>query len=276
MELESAGRIDGSGPEVFCSVVDAGEGARANALGIIAGCGAEAEHYFQLQTELAKLGVSSVSVAPVYEIAWHQNRLQAEAAEQAFGYAANELEVIITGAYGHSWGGSKLASLLHHGLPGVEVAIFHNTAGFESAFANVFAHPFRTALHYASEIEHAQRHSAMKPFPIVPHLGRIGRMGVVAQHSVVASQHHKLEKHLTELPSEDVTLIGLWPERDPLFRLKSHKIFDINRVMKGSVHTEPQSNPAGVAEVLVDLIAEGRAFRNPVDTTNGQFAVAGQ
>lgn len=274
--LERAGQLD-DGTEVFCSVV-LSDAPFAETYAIIPGCGADASHYYNLQKAMAKFGLNSVCADPVYRFSKHQNRLQAQAAELAINYAKAEHGIVAEYGYGHSWGGSKLASLLHHGLPGIKVAVFHNTAGIENPIANLVSHPFASAVHYGHEITHATKHVTSKEregkLPTI--LPKLGRLAVTAQHLLVASHHRKLTEHLSTVPEPDVIFVGLWADHDPLFYLRSHEAFHINRRMPGSVHTEPQSNARGVAQELVTIIDLAKNYRNSVvEATPGQFAVAG-
>jgi|GEM_PF-7118959 len=254
--LESAGALN-NGTEVFCNVVLSGD-RDAGAFAIIPGCGAEAKNYFDLQVALGEMGMNSVCVDPLYRLSSHGVRLQSAAAELAIGHLENKYGIVVANGYGHSWGGAKLASLLHHGAPpGIKQAVFHNTSGIENPFVNMAAHPFATVRNFGRELEHAARymaeHEDAEPFDP---FHTLFRLPVVAQHTMVAAHHRKLVRHLTPVKGKGIRLVGLWADHDHFFRLNGHPIFDENITMEDSVHGETQYAPERVAKELVKLARE--------------------
>ncbi|MDB5183279.1 MAG: hypothetical protein JWO47_1063 [Candidatus Saccharibacteria bacterium] len=263
-ELELAGRVGERGPEVNCSVVlaDRADPTEAQTLELVAGYGGRAQHYYPLQTHLARLGVNSICVDPVYAPTREQNRQQAKASEVGHDYIRKEYGIAPENFYGHSWGGQKLASWLRHGIPGAKLAIFHATSGIEDPIKNMVTHPwdairqgfhemkgvFRPVAEQTDEegLEHDLLFPSLKP----------GEFFAFLQQGFTAAHHRKLVEHLGKVKArqEGVTTVGLWPEHDLLFRLKEHKIFDYNQSLPKSVHTEPQANAKRMAKELAEVI----------------------
>ncbi len=254
-DLEQAGRLP-DGTPVLCSVVMS-DNPNGEMMAIVEGYGGRLRSYHALQKEGAILGIGSVNVEPIYRTSRHQNRLQAIAVEKAIEYVGDRYGVQVTSAYGHSWGASKLASLLHHGVPGIRTAIFHNPAGFESAFKNMAARPWGTIQACGRElvkIAHmVGRRGHAEDFDTFPDWSELP---AYLQQGLVASEHHNVARHLSDVreKQQDVKLIGLWAEQDMFFKLHGHPVFHHNETMPGSIHVEPQTSPERVAKKLAELL----------------------
>jgi len=263
-ELELAGRVGKNGPEVNCSVVlaDRDDPTQADTLELVAGCGGRAQHYYLLQTHLARVGINSICVDPVYRPAREQNRLQAAASEVGHLYLQEEYGITPENFYGHSWGGQKLSSWLKHGIPGAKLAIFHATSGIENPILNMLTHPWGTFFKGVIEakgifrpvVEEADDEGLDHNLLFPRH--KPGERIALVQHCLTAAYHRKLVEHLGNVRASqaDVTTVGLWPEHDFMFRLKEHKVFDINRPLPNSIHTEPQANAKRMAQELAEVI----------------------
>jgi hypothetical protein len=252
-DVEAAGHLK-DGTPVFCSVVQA-EGSEVGALGIFEGYGAQPESYHALQQALGRFGISTVNVAPVCKVSAHQNRLQSEAADVAFGYAKEEYGIDITDAYAHSWGAQKLAAYLKHREGrGISRAIFHTPSGLQSAFRNFISHPYQSASGIGHEM--TKLFSTTRSNGFSYDLDPV-RWVALAQQGVVASEHHRVVPHLEAVRkrNKNIRFIGLFAANDMFFSIQSHPVFHHNEILEGSVHTEPQVNPDRVAEKLHELLA---------------------
>lgn len=274
-ELESAGQMhDGKGPEVLCNVVTAEGYAAADTVAIVMGCGAKAVHYADFQVELARQGINSVCTERLYRVSRHPVRMQAEAVEHALTYAQEEHGLVARTAYGHSWGGVILASLLNHDPGDIDLGIFHATAGFEKPFRNMALRPS----HFVRGLQRgllrrAQLGDTQSSSMIYPSFTQ-NELAALSQHMLAAAEGRKFVSHLESARKAGVFVAGLWAEHDLFFHRQHHPLFDENERLEGSVHTETQSNPRGVAMAVSKQITEHKV-RKAAKTESLPIAVAG-
>lgn len=279
---DTAGMLGGNGPLVEYQVALADDHETRPAIGIVMGCGALAVHYEDFQARLRDdHAISSVCAERLYVPSLHPNRLQSEVVEQSLVHAGNAYGLNLNAIYGHSWGAAILASLINAGVYKVDLAILHAMAGDQSPFRNILRNPggiisgAQRELARGYEVSQSRGEDPADAKLDFPGLS-LAQLAVLPHHMYAASETRNVGRHLKKARAAGTRLVGLWPEYDVMFRRRHHPLMHENRVMPGSVHTETQSNPAGIAAEVARLLFKHKLQRLPSRTVQTQhFAVAG-